>query len=84
MQNIKLTIDEFDALMESINSVKMEDDGYIPSLDDVLYYIEKHPERYYLYLLWYSEHKPKPKNDKEKSILKRITKIINNTVEIID
>ncbi len=84
MEKVKFTVNEFDSLMDIINSIEMENDRYIPSLDDLLYYIEKHPERYYLYLLWYSEHKPKPKNEKEKSILKRISKIINNTIEIID
>ena len=38
-------------------------------------YIEKHPERYYLYLLWFSEHKPKPQTNEERQVLKRISKI---------
>lgn len=83
MSKVTMTDTEFDELMETLNSVDMEADNYIPSDDDFFDYIEKHPERYYKYLLWYSEHKPIPTNEKEKEILKKITKIINNTVEII-
>lgn len=82
MHSIEFKVDEFDALMDEINKVEMEEDDYIPSSDDVLDYIEKYPERYYMYLLWYSEHRPKPKNEEEKRILKRITKIINNAIKV--
>lgn len=68
--------------MDTINKVPMEEDEYIPSEEDMFYYIEKNPEKYYLYLLWYSEHKPKPKTEEEKKILKRMTKIINKTIFI--
>ena len=66
-----------------LDKVEMEKDGYIPSEEDVFDYIEKHPEKYYLYLLWYSEHKPNPQSEEEKKNLKKITKIINNTIKII-
>ena len=79
MQIIELTEAEFDKLMNRLDKVEMEKDGYIPSEEDVFDYIEKHPEKYYLYLLWYSEHKPKPQSEE----LKKITKIINNTIKII-
>lgn len=79
---IKFTEQKFDALMDTINKVPMEEDEYIPSEEDMFYYIEKNPEKYYLYLLWYSEHKPKPKTEEEKKILKRMTKIINKTIFI--
>ena len=44
---------------------------------------ENKMKKYYLYLLWYSEHKPKPQSEEEKKNLKKITKIINNTIKII-
>lgn len=84
MQEIKITMSDFDDLMETLEEIEMEDDGYIPSEDDLMNYIEKHSERYYLYLLWYSEHKPIPQNEEEKKILKRITSIINRTIHIVD
>ena len=59
MQHIEITEHDFDALMDKLEKIEMENDGYIPSEEDVFDYIEKNPERYYLYLLWYSEHKPK-------------------------
>lgn len=74
---------EFDDLMNELDKVEMENDGYIPSEEDVFDYIERHPERYYLYLLWYSEHKPKPQTDEEKKILKKVTKIINQTIKVV-
>ena len=83
MQIIELTEAEFDKLMNRLDKVEMEKDGYIPSEEDVFDYIEKHPEKYYLYLLWYSEHKPKPQNEYEKKILKKITKITNQTIKIV-
>lgn len=83
MQIIELTEAEFDKLMNRLDKVEMEKDGYIPSEEDVFDYIEKHPEKCYLYLLWYSEHKPKPQSEEEKKNLKKITKIINNTIKII-
>lgn len=84
MQKIEMTMDDFDRLMETLEEIDMDNDGYIPSEDDLMDYIERHPERYYLYLLWYSEHKPAPKNENEKKILKKITAIINRTVQIVD
>lgn len=83
MQIIELTEAEFDKLMNRLDKVEMEKDGYIPSEEDVFDYIEKHPGKYYLYLLWYSEHKPNPQSEEEKKNLKKITKIINNTIKII-
>lgn len=83
MQYIEIKEDEFDNLMNTLDNIEMENDGYIPSEEDVFDYIEKHPERYYLYLLWYSEHKPKPQTEEEKMILKKITKIINRTVKVL-
>lgn len=82
MKKIVFTVEEFDKLMDELEEVQFDDDEYIPSMDDVLDYIEKYTERYYLYLLWYSEHKPKPKTEEEKRILKRITKIINNVIDV--
>lgn len=84
MSSIEFSVNEFEELMNDISKVDMDEDEYIPSIDDVLDYVEKHPERYYKYLLWFSEHKPQPKTEEEKTILKRITKIINNTVIITD
>lgn len=83
MEHIEFTDQEFDELMEKINTVKMEKDDYIPSEEDVFDYITRYPERYYLYLLWYSEHKPKPQTEEEKQIIKKITKTINSTIKII-
>ena len=83
MQIIELTEAEFDKLMNRLDKVEMEKDGYIPSEEDVFDYIEKHPKKYYLYLLWYSEHKPNPQSEEEKKNLKKITKIIINTIKII-
>lgn len=83
MKHIEFTDEEFDELMEKINTVKMENDDYIPSEEDVFDYITRYPERYYLYLLWYSEHKPKPQTEEEKQIIKTIIKTINNTVQIV-
>lgn len=83
MQTIEFTEPEFDKLMERIDKVEMEKDGYIPSEEDVFDYVEKHPEKYYLYLLWYSEHKPKAQTEAEKKTLKKMTKIINNTIKIV-
>ena len=80
---MRITEQKFDEMMEDINKVILEEDGYIPSEDDILDYIEKKPEKYYQYLLWYSEHKPKPKTEEEKQRLKRINAIINRTVEIV-
>lgn len=74
MQIIELTEAEFDKLMNRLDKVEMEKDGYIPSEEDVFDYIEKHPEKYYLYLLWYSEHKPKPQSEEEKKELKKDNK----------
>ena len=34
-------------------------------------------------MLWYSEHKPKPQTEEEKRILKKVTKIINQTIKIV-
>ena len=84
MQQIKITESAFDALMNTLDMVEMEKDNQIPSDEDTFDYIEKHPERYYLYLLWFSEHKPKPQTNEERQVLKRISKIINNTILIID
>lgn len=83
MRTVEIPEEEFDKLMERLDKIEMDKDDYIPSEDDVFDYIEKHPERYYLYLLWYSEHKPKPQTEEEKKILKRVTKIINNTIVIV-
>ena len=83
MQCVEIKEDEFDELMDKLNNVKMEKDNYRPSEEDTFDYIERHPERYYLYLLWYSEHKPKPQTEEEKKILKRVTKITNQTVKIV-
>lgn len=83
MHTIEIPEDEFDKLMERLDKIEMDKDNYIPSEDDIFDYIEKHPERYYLYLLWYSEHKPRPQTEEEKKILKRVTKIINNTIVIV-
>lgn len=83
MQKIQIREEDFDRLMEMLSSIKMEDDDYIPSEEDIFDYIERFPERYYLYLLWYSEHRPKPKNEEERKNLKKIIKIINNTIEIV-
>lgn len=83
MQYIEITEHDFDALMDKLEKIEMENDGYIPSEEDVFDYIEKNPERYYLYLLWYSEHKPKPQTEEEKKILKKITKITNQTIKIL-
>lgn len=80
---IEMNEKEFDDLMNELDKVEMENDGYIPSEEDVFDYIERHPERYYLYLLWYSEHKPKPQTDEEKKILKKVTKIINQTIKVV-
>ena len=63
MQYIEITEHDFDALLDKLENIEMENDGYIPSEEDVFDYIEKNPERYYLYLLWYSEHKPKPQTE---------------------
>ena len=49
MQIIKLTEAEFDKLMNRLDKVEMEKDGYIPSEEDVFDYIEKHPEKYKKY-----------------------------------
>lgn len=83
MQYVEIKEQEFDDLVNKLNDVEMEKDNYIPSEEDVFDYIEKHPEKYYLYLLWYSEHKPKPHNEYEKKILKKITKITNQTIKIV-
>lgn len=83
MKCIEMNEKEFDDLMNELDKVEMENDGYIPSEEDVFDYIERHPERYYLYLLWYSEHKPKPQTDEEKKILKKVTKIINQTIKVV-
>ena len=83
MQCVEIKDDKFDELMDKLNNVEMEKDNYIPSEEDTFDYIERHPERYYLYLLWYSEHKPKPQTEEEKKILKRVTKITNQTVKIV-
>ena len=42
MQIIELTEAEFDKLMNRLDKVEMEKDGYIPSEEDVFDYIEKH------------------------------------------
>ena len=63
MQYVEIKEQEFDDLVAKLDDVEMEKDNYIPSEEDVFDYIEKHPEKYYLYLLWYSEHKPKPQNE---------------------
>lgn len=83
MQFVEIKEDEFDALMDKLDQVEMDDDKYIPSEEDVFDYIEKHPDKYYLFLLWYSEHKPKPHTEEEKKILKQVTKITNQTVKIV-
>lgn len=81
---VKMTIDEFDSLMDTLEQMEMDDGGYIPSDEELTDYVEKHTDRYYLYLLWYSAHKPEPKNADEKRRLKRLTTAINNAVEILD
>lgn len=83
MQYVEIKEQEFDDLVNKLDDVEMEKDNYIPSEEDVFDYIEKHPEKYYLYLLWYSEHKPKSQNEYEKKILKKITKITNQTIKIV-
>lgn len=81
MINIKES--EFDALMEKLSTITMENDGYIPTEEEIFDYIDRYPDRYYLYLLWFSEHKPKPKNEEEKNNLKIIARITNKTINII-
>lgn len=82
MQQIEMKEEEFDDLMDKLNQVEMEKDDYIPSEEDIFDYIEKHPERYYMYLLWYSEHKPVPRTEEEKKLLKKVTKVINQAIKI--
>ena len=55
MQIIELTEAEFDKLMNRLDKVEMEKDGYIPSEEDVFDYIEKHPEQYYVQSLMNAE-----------------------------
>lgn len=81
---ITMTINEFDALMERLEKIEMEHDGYIPSESELEDYVEKHADRYYLYLLWYSVHKPVPRNADEKQRLKRLTAAINKAVKIVN
>lgn len=80
MKEVTIEEQKFDDLMSKINQVTMEKDNYIPSEEDIFNYIEKYPEKYYLYLLWFSEHKPQPQTEAEKAALKQISKIINTTV----
>lgn len=80
---VTLSENEFNAIMEKLESIQMDEDGYIPTEAEIDDYIEPHPERYYLYLLWFSEHKPRPKTEEEKKRLKKITTIINHTIKII-
>ena len=63
---VTLSENEFNAIMEKLESIQMDEDGYIPTEAEIDDYIEPHPERYYLYLLWFSEHKPRPKTEEEK------------------
>lgn len=41
MQHIEITEHDFDALMDKLEKIEMENDGYIPSEEDVFDYIEK-------------------------------------------
>lgn len=83
MKQVTLTEAEFDEIIERLDKIEMEDDGYIPSEEEIFDYIEEHPDKYYLYLLWFSEHKPEPKTKEEKERLKKISKITNQTIKIV-
>lgn len=77
-----LTEDEFDQILETADNVRMPNDRYIPSEEEIFSYIWKCPEKYYRYLIWYSEHRPEPHTEEEKKRLKNITKIINRSILI--
>jgi len=83
---MQITINEqtFDDILDRTERVQMDKDDYIPSEEEIDNYIEPHPERYYIYLLWFSEHKPKPQTEEEKKRIKRIITIINHTIQITE
>ena len=82
MGRVVLEEAEFDKLSEMMDKISMPHDNYIPSEEDLFNYIARNPEKYYKYLLWYSMHKPKSQNEEEKKLLKRMTKITNETIVI--
>ena len=83
MEGVTLTEEEFDNLSDLVSKVHMSDDGYIPSEMDLFDFIEKHPERYYKYLLWFSEHRPKALTEEERNRIKQIIKITNKAIKIV-
>lgn len=74
---------EFDKLMGTLDKIQIEG-KYIPSEVDLYDFIIRNPEKYALFLLWYSEHHPEPQTDEERKILKRINKITNKVIQIIE
>lgn len=82
MNHIILEEERFEELSNILEQIKLDDDEYIPSDEDILDYIQEHPEKYYLYLLWYSENKPKPESETEKKQLKKVIKAINRAIQI--
>ena len=77
-----LTEQEFEEIEKNFQKIKLAQ-NYIPSREDFIYFIEANPEKYTLFLLWYSEHHPVAKNIEEKEILRRINKVTNKTIQIV-
>ena len=79
---MKIGEQDFERLMETLDRIHI-DTRYIPSEAELFYCIRQNPEKYALYLLWFSEHHPEPKTEKERDILRQINKITNHIIEIV-
>ena len=83
-KNIMMTFDEYDQLVERLESISYNPEGYFPTIEEIKKYLEPNFLENYKYMIWLTECNLKPETDEEKASYTYLNKILNKHIKLID
>lgn len=83
-ENIMMTFDEYDQLVERLESISYNPEGYFPTIEEIKKYLEPNFLENYKYMIWLTECNLKPETDEEKASYNYLNKILNKHIKLID
>lgn len=85
---MKITENDFDVLERQLKELKAveirTEELSLPTLKELERIKEEDRDRFAAYLLWLQMHAPLPETEEERLVMKRISKLVNTSFELID
>lgn len=83
MEKYEITYDEFDELCEEVTEYDFIRKKWLPTLEEIDYYIKPNPKEFITFIVWIIENSEVEKTQENKGILFELNNILKENIRFI-